>query len=97
MPVFNEEFKANGEVAKKEVIVQQSSTIDLIIYTNKTFIDTYLESIEEPGDTFDRQWREYTWDKKSLDVRDPATIAELLCLISCPFCLNYPSSANMCI
>jgi hypothetical protein len=85
----DERFDASGEVAQEnEVSVQQSNAIDLTDDTNNPFINAYLGSIQKPRDTIAGQWRECTWDKKSLDVRDPATIDEVVCLVSCPLCLK---------
>ena len=67
-----------------------SNASDLTNDTDNPFIDAYFGSIKKARDTIAGQWKECIWDKKSLNVYDPASIAQvtLPCVLT-PLLLLY--------
>jgi hypothetical protein len=70
---------------RSAVIAHYCDAIDL---TNDAdinpFIGAYLGSIQKARNISAGQWRECNWDKKSLDVQAPTTIAEVICHVYSP-------------
>ncbi len=73
-----DEENMSKEVAEvNETIMQQSDAIELTNNAVNSFIDAYFTSIQKARDTIACQWRECNWDKKGLDIQDPATSDEV--------------------
>jgi hypothetical protein len=74
----DEEVMRKAVTEVNESTMLQSDTIDLTDDADNPFIDAYFKSIEKARDTIAGQWRECNWDKKGLDIQDPATSDEVL-------------------
>jgi len=73
-----DEENTSKDVAEvNETIMQQSNAIDLTNDADKSFIDVNFTSIQTARDTIAGQWRECHWDKKDLDIQNPATSDEI--------------------
>ena len=64
--------------------------IDLAKEVKNPFIDSYLKSIQPARDIICGQWRECTWDEKSLNSEAPANDDEVNRLLPPPYASMHP-------
>jgi hypothetical protein len=75
---------AEDEVVRKQVTdeneaeIRHSGTIELANDVDNLVIDALFTSIQKARDAIVGQWRECTWDKNILDIKDPATSVEVI-------------------